>query len=76
VGNRTRDAVHERAELPEPTGFDEPKRLDAFLDAVRWGAASTADIRSLQAPFRSGIAIEPYQLDPLVARSRCHGSIS
>lgn len=23
--------------LPEPTGFDPPDRLDAFLDAVRWG---------------------------------------
>jgi hypothetical protein len=53
-------------ELPQPTGFDEPARLDAFLDAVRWGAASTADIRTLQSPFRSGIDIEDYQLDPVV----------
>lgn len=53
--------------LPEPTtGFDSPQRLDAFLDAVRWGAVSSADVRSLQAPFRSGIDIEDYQLDPLV----------
>jgi len=52
--------------LPEVTGFDPPERLDAFLDAVRWGAASSADIRALQAPFRSGIDIEDYQLDPLV----------
>ena len=37
-----------------PTDFDEPDRLDAFLDAVRWGAASSADVRALQAPFRSG----------------------
>src|SRR5919199_5442367 len=58
--------VHERMELPQPTGFDEPARLDAFLDAVRWGAASTADIRTLQSPFRSGIDIEDYQLDPVV----------
>lgn len=33
----------EKVALPEPTGFDSPDRLDAFLDAVRWGAASTAD---------------------------------
>jgi superfamily II DNA or RNA helicase len=58
--------VHEKMELPEPSGFDSPDRLDAFLDAVRWGASSTADIRNLQSPFRSGIDIEDYQLDPVV----------
>lgn len=57
--------VIERVALPEPSGFDLPERLDAFLDAVRWGAASTADIRSIQSPFRSGISIEDYQLDPV-----------
>jgi superfamily II DNA or RNA helicase len=54
--------------LPEPAGFDTPQRLDTFLNAVRWGAASSADVRALQAPFRSGIEIEDYQLDP-VARA-------
>jgi hypothetical protein len=34
--------VIEKVALPEPTGFDPPDKLDAFLDAVRWGAASTA----------------------------------
>ena len=58
--------VYERVELPRPDGFDPPERLDAFLDAVRWGAASSADIRNLQSPFRSGIDIEDYQLDPVV----------
>ena len=58
--------IYERVDLPKPTGFDEPGRLDAFLDAVRWGAASSADIRNVQAPFRSGIDIEDYQLDPVV----------
>ncbi|MEM7712099.1 MAG: DISARM system SNF2-like helicase DrmD [Cyanobacteria bacterium P01_A01_bin.68] len=58
--------VYEQMELPTPNGFDEPIRLDAFLDAVRWGAASTADIRTVQSPFRSGIDIEDYQLDPVV----------
>ena len=58
--------VYEKMELPVPNGFDEPVRLDAFLDAVRWGAASTADIRTVQSPFRSGIDIEDYQLDPVV----------
>ena len=56
----------ERVALPAPDGFDSPKTLDAFLDAVRWGAASTADHKNIQSPFRSGIEIEDYQLDPVV----------
>src|SRR5262245_49265575 len=52
----------EKGDLPRPTGFDDPRRLAAFLDAVRWGAASSADVRALQSPFRSGIEIEDYQL--------------
>ncbi|MCI0581091.1 MAG: DISARM system SNF2-like helicase DrmD [Chloroflexi bacterium] len=56
----------ERVDLPDAVGFDSPQRLDAFLDAVRWGAIASADVRSLQAPFRSGIDLEDYQLDPLV----------
>jgi len=58
--------VYEKLGLPEPSGFDDPSRLDAFLDAVRWGAISSADTRALQSPFRSGIDIEYYQLDPVV----------
>ncbi|MBI5525670.1 MAG: DEAD/DEAH box helicase [Deltaproteobacteria bacterium] len=59
-------AISERSTLPEPKGFDEPRRLDAFLNAVRWGAVSSADVKALHAPFRSGIQIEDYQLDPVV----------
>jgi len=58
--------VVEKVALPDPTGFDPPERLDAFLDAVRWGASSSADVRTIQSPFRSGIDIEDYQLDPVV----------
>jgi SNF2 family DNA or RNA helicase len=58
--------VVEKVALPEPSGFDAPEKLDAFLDAVRWGAASTADVKNIQSPFRSGIEIEDYQLDPVV----------
>lgn len=49
-------------------GFDPPERLAAFLDAVRWSAVTSADTTTLQAPFRSGVAIEDYQLEP-VARA-------
>jgi SNF2 family DNA or RNA helicase len=58
--------INEKSGLPDPAGFDSPKKFDAFINAVRWGAISSADVRSLQAPFRSGITIEDYQLDPLV----------
>lgn len=60
--------VMERATLPTPhlDRFDDPDRLAAFLDAVRWGAVTSADSTALQSPFRSGIAIEDYQLDPVV----------
>lgn len=65
-------SVIERAELPQIAAdrLDEPAELDAFLDAVRWGAVTSADHRSLQAPFRSGIVIEDYQLEPLVRALR------
>jgi superfamily II DNA or RNA helicase len=59
-------AVHEKSTLPDPDSFDHPKRLQAFLDAVRWGAVSQADDKALQSPFRSGIEIDDYQLDPVV----------
>ena len=57
--------------LPEVPagGFDPPERLAAFLDAVRWSAVDLAPTSThLQAPFRSGVAIEDYQLEP-VARA-------
>lgn len=58
--------ILERAGLPTPDGFDDPDRLSAFLHAVRWGALTDADYQTLQSPFRSGITIEDYQLDPVV----------
>ncbi len=58
--------ILERAGLPALTGVDDTEQLEAFLDAVRWGAATNADRNFLQSPFRSGVSIETYQLDPLV----------
>ncbi len=57
-------------QLPHVTGtsWDDPQTLGAFLDAVRWGTVASADAKTLQAPFRSGIMIEEYQLEP-VARA-------
>ncbi|OBK37590.1 DNA helicase [Mycobacterium sp. 1245111.1] len=46
--------------------FDPPERLAAFIDALRWGAVTSADVKTVQAPFRSGAKVEPYQLEPLM----------
>jgi len=54
--------------LPEvisEDGFDDPNMLAAYVDAVRWGAVTTANPSAFQAPFRSGANVEAYQLEPL-----------
>lgn len=48
-----------------PEAFDDPGTLAGFVDAVRWGAVTSADESNYQAPFRSGAAVEAYQLEPL-----------
>ena len=58
--------ILEKAGLPELRGYDKNEQLDAFLNAVRWGIATNIDRNNLLSPFRSGITIEDYQLDPLV----------
>ncbi len=58
--------VIEKQGMPYANGYDDTKTLEAFLDAVRWGAATNADRGFLQAPYRSGVSIEDFQLDPLV----------
>ena len=45
-------SIEERINLPQPDGFDTPDRLDAFLNAVRWGAVSSADVSALIPRFR------------------------
>jgi hypothetical protein len=63
--------AYDKIALPSPRSgslFDAPRQLNAFLDAVRWGAIASADVQALQSPFRSGIDIQDYQLDP-VARA-------
>lgn len=57
--------IEEKVKLPAPKGFDDPTTLGAFMHAVRWGAI-TSSTRQLQAPFRSGIQPEDYQLEPLI----------
>ncbi|MGB1252181.1 MAG: DISARM system SNF2-like helicase DrmD [Candidatus Promineifilaceae bacterium] len=58
--------IVEQNSLPNPVGFDTPTRFDAFMNAVRWGIISAEDDQILQSPFRSGVELKAYQLDPLV----------
>lgn len=54
--------------LPDLSGvddFDDPETLAGFIDAVRWGAVTSADAGRYQAPFWSGASVEAYQLEPL-----------
>ncbi|KJQ54393.1 RNA polymerase-associated protein RapA [Microbacterium sp. SA39] len=62
-----RSVVREQG-LPEridPQKFDSPTTFAAYLDALRWGALTSADPKTLQAPFRSSATVEDYQLEPL-----------
>lgn len=45
--------------------FDDPTTLAGFIDAMRWGAVTSADPNRYQAPFWSGVNVEAYQLEPL-----------
>lgn len=54
--------------LPEVVyadAFDDPATLAGFIDAMRWGAVTSADPNRYQAPFWSGVNVEAYQLEPL-----------
>lgn len=45
--------------------LDDPAVFGAYLHALRWNTVTSTDKRLLQAPFRAGIALKPYQLEPL-----------
>jgi len=46
-------------------GFDERSYFSAFYDTLRWHCVTATDPRILQSPFRAGIRLDPYQLEPL-----------
>src|SRR4051812_24788675 len=61
------------AEIPEAEtwgllgnrGFDPPDRFAAYYHTLRWNRVTASRTDLLQAPFRAGIGIEHYQLEPL-----------
>ena len=47
------------------TGFDSPRRFSAYLHALRWNCVTSTNPRHFQSPFRAGIEVMAYQLEPL-----------
>jgi hypothetical protein len=46
-------------------GFDPPKLFSAYLHTLQWNCVTSTDPNLFQSPFRAGIRIDAYQLDPL-----------
>ena len=46
-------------------GFDDPALFAAYLRTLSWNCVTVIDPNLFQAPFRAGIRIDAYQLDPL-----------
>ena len=46
-------------------GFDAPEYFAAFLNTLRWNCTTATDPSLFQAPFRAGIKIDAYQMEPL-----------
>ena len=46
-------------------GFDQPRQFAAFLHTLRWNCVTATDSNLFQAPFRAGIKIDAYQMEPL-----------
>ena len=46
-------------------GFDPPQQFGAFLRTLRWNCVTATDPNLFHAPFRAGIKIDAYQMEPL-----------
>jgi hypothetical protein len=46
-------------------GFDPPDKFAAYLNVLRWNCVTSTDPALLQSPFRAGIRLDAYQLEPL-----------
>ena len=45
--------------------LDEPQKFSAYLHAIRWNCITSTEAELLQSPFRAGIDLKPYQVEPL-----------
>ncbi len=46
-------------------GFDNPRLFSAYLHTLRWNCVTSTDPKLFQAPYRAGIEVKAYQLEPL-----------
>lgn len=46
-------------------GFDPPRRFAAFLHTLKWNCVTATDPNLFQSPFRAGIKLDAYQMEPL-----------
>jgi hypothetical protein len=46
-------------------GFDPAEHFAAYLNTLRWNCVTSTDPALLQSPFRAGIRLDAYQLEPL-----------
>ena len=46
-------------------GFDEPAAFSAYLHTLRWNCVTSTNPNLFQAPYRAGIEVKAYQLEPL-----------
>ena len=45
--------------------FDPPRTFSAYLHTLRWNCVTATNPRLFQAPYRAGIQIDAYQIEPL-----------
>ena len=58
VGTTSWEAIANR-------GFDCPRLFSAYLHTLRWNCVTSCDPKLFQAPYRAGIEVKAYQLEPL-----------
>ena len=46
-------------------GFDNPRHFSAYLHTLRWNCVTSTEPKLFQAPYRAGIEVKAYQLEPL-----------
>ncbi|MGF1676855.1 MAG: SNF2-related protein, partial [Rivularia sp. (in: cyanobacteria)] len=46
-------------------GFDRPNFFSAYFHALRWNCVTSTNPKLFQAPYRAGIEVKAYQLEPL-----------
>jgi len=58
IGENTWDSVSNR-------GFDNPRYFSAYFHTLRWNCVTSTEPKLFQAPYRAGIQVKAYQLEPL-----------